>query len=233
MRSFAVVAAVFACFGYALAGEQDEKEKPHPFLSHPAFTAWWSAAKEKADLNGDGRVDTQELAQHRAKLQARRMALRQALLERFDADGDGRLSGKELEALRVCLATHPVLRERLRWRWREEIRERSGNPFEDSPRCDGDTCVLPPPGPARRWALADRLEDVRDRREDIRDRLEDVRDRREDAIDRRVKCGPRDVLEDILDALEDIRDRREDARDILEDRIDPRRGAARERSGRR
>jgi len=223
----AAVVGMLAWDGGARAAEgEGGKAAPETFLSHPMFVRWWEAAKEKADLNDDGIVDGQEREQVRARLAERRQALRRAILERFDTDGDGRLTGPEMAAFRTCLAAHPLLRERLRWRdrvedvrdRREDVRDRRED-IRDRLEDRIDSRV--------RGGPLDRLEDVRDRREDVRDRREDVRDRLDGPPGpwwRRALIGPgaRDRREDIRDRREDVLDRREDVRDRLEDRIDSR-----------
>lgn len=64
-----------------------------------------AVAAPKWDANGDGTVSTEEKAQRRAEMKAKRMEMRQQMLQKFDTNQDGSLDQTERTAMRDEMAT--------------------------------------------------------------------------------------------------------------------------------
>ncbi len=75
------------------------------FVLCASLIAGAAVAAPKWDANGDGTVSTEEKAQHRAEMKAKRMEMRQQMLQKFDANRNGTLDDAERTAMRDELAT--------------------------------------------------------------------------------------------------------------------------------
>jgi hypothetical protein len=69
-----------------------------------------AVAAPKWDANGDGTVSTEEKAQHRAEMKAKRMEMRQQMLQKFDANRNGTLDDAERTVMRDEMATRAFQR---------------------------------------------------------------------------------------------------------------------------
>lgn len=69
-----------------------------------------AVAAPKWDANGDGSVSTEEKAQHRADMKAKRAEMRQQMLQKFDANRNGSLEDAERTAMRDEMTTQAFKR---------------------------------------------------------------------------------------------------------------------------